>query len=453
MNRNLSLNRKYSPTPSGLCTPFDPHLHKLERLFTEFEETSSNFPPLKLPAKAKKKGSKASKNKKKLSATPLPSAFHRRSPQLVEDSFSPPNSFSFESGLGPGSYKTNDYLISGGKLSQAPRFFMSSIDKAEQFIKLKKRKTEDLPIIEKNKDMNQHSSSKKLENLKKSKKIKEFQIEVHKTVKKSIEENYHLQKLSNYLHKVKGIEWKLRKPERKFMKPAWTILITALTIANSIKFNIKHRKQFKKSAFRCFSLTVLISKFIGKLKRILHKNRIKNLRLCMIKRVSNMKIWMIRKKKNYLDAMVDIIESFAMSSFMTVFLVKFINNVVLIQRTFRNLRIIKRERYRSIQKLFVKYQSRVIRKIRSKSSKFNLRTLDITDGEVQGFYKYCFQKHIKDFRRFKKKMTDYCIGKEELLQNDPYFKDFDPPPPRPNFFMYQEFIENFSRFIKIERRK
>ena len=453
MNRNQSLSRKYSPTPSGLCTPFDPHLHKLERLFTEFEETSSNFPPLKLPAKSKKKGLKVPKNRKKLSETPLPLAFHRRSPQTIEESFSPPNSFSFESGIGPGSYKTHDYLISGGKLSQAPRFFMSAIDKAEQFIKLKKRKTEDMPIIEKNKDMNPHSGSNKLESLKKSKKIKEFQIEVHKTVKKSIEENSHLQKLSNYIHKVKGIEWKLRKPERKFMKPAWTALAAALTIANSIRFKIKHRKQFKKSAFRCFSLTVLISKFIGKLKRILYNNRTKNLRLCMIKRVSSMKVWMMRRKKKYLDVLVDIIESFAMSSFMTVSLVRFINCVVLIQRAFRRLKIVKRERFRSIQKLFVKYQSKVIRKIRSKNSKFNLRTLDISDGEVQGFYKFCFLKHIKEFRRFKKRMTEYCLGKEELLQNDPFFKDFDPPPARPSFFMYREFIENFARFIKIERRK
>ena len=142
-----------------------------------------------------------------------------------------------------------------------------------------------------------------------------------------------------------------------------------------------------------------------------------------------------------------------MSSFMTVFLVRFINCVVLIQRAFRRLKIVKRERFRSIQKLFVKYQSKVIRKIRSKNSKFNLRTLDISDGEVQGFYKFCFLKHIKEFRRFKKRMTEYCLGKEELLQNDPFFKDFDPPPARPSFFMYREFIENFARFIKIERRK
>ena len=431
-------------------TVFNPMLNRLDCLLTNFEENSANFPPLKLPSTQKRKSRKTKKSPKHLrhSETPAPIQNHRHTPQSTPEPFHAPFFQSYESNIGPGSYKPQSFCIAGGKLLQAPRFVMSPIEKAEQFVNFKSKLNQELPIITKNKDLQEFSMEKKLERLEKNKKIKEFEIEVHKNAKKSLEESNHKAKLDNYLKKINGIEWKLRKHERKFMKPRWTVLMLDLSIATAIKYKILQRKHFKKQAFKCFSLTVMVSRFIGKLKRKIYNIRLRKLRTIIKRNTNKMRLWLRNRKKTYFSCILQILDNFSMSTMMTKIMSNFMSKILRVQRALRSMICIKYYRFKSIHRLFIKNSSKILRRSNTKNPKIVFRHYDIAESEISKYFRFCFEKYNKIYKVYKKELNEYISNKNETLSNDPNFKDFDPVPQKPSLILYSNFIENFESFLQ-----
>lgn len=449
----MSTSKKILRTKKKCPETFNPMLSHLQNLLSNFEEQSSNFPALKLPSTHKRKSNKSKKSPEKKVETPIPKQIRRYTPTLTPESFHAPFFQSFESGVGPGSYQAKIFSIQGGKLLQAPRFAMSPIEKAQQFINLKSKIQQDLPIIEKNKNLEEFNFNKKLEKLEKNKKLKEFEIEVHKNAKKSMEEINHKARLDSYLKKVNGIEWKLRKNERKYMKPPWTILMLGITLACSIKYKIIHRKIFKQKAFKCFSLTVLVSRFIGKLKRKIVAIRTKRLIRCLMTRVSRMKTWIRQKKKNYYSCILQTLDNFSMSSMMTVIMSNFMSKILKVQRALRSMIKVKKERFKVIHRLFIKNSSKIIRKSKMKNPKFVFRHYDIAEKEINSYFRFCYDKYNKLYKEYKKDLIEFIENKNEILMNDPNFKDFDPEPTKPNLILYTDFVDNFESFLHFLMRK
>ena len=444
-----SFNKKMISTKEK-SSVFNPMLDRLECLVTNFEENSSNFPPLKLPSTHKRKSRKTKKSPKrsKYSETPVPQKIHRHTPQLTPESFQAPFFQSYESNIGPGSYKPQSFSYFGGKMLQAPRFVMSPIEKAEQFVKLKSKLKQKLPIIDKNKDLQEFSMEKKLEKLEKNKKMKEFEIEVHKNTKKSLEESSHQAKLDNYLKKVNGIEWKLRKPERKFLKPRWTVLLLNIALATYIKYKILHRKRFKKQAYKFFSLTVLVCRFIGKLKRKIYNIRLRKLQYLIVSNTDKMKIWLKNRKKVYFSCIFNILDNFSMSSMMTKTMSNFMSKIFKVQRAIKSMNCIKHHRFKAIHRLFIKNSGKILRRANTKNAKLVFRHYDISESEINKYFKFCLDKYIKAYKIYKKELNECISNKMEILLNDPNFKDFEPEPKKPILTLYSNFIENFDSLLK-----
>ena len=206
-NQNTVFERLMTSTPLDETSPVDnlspyfPIIQQLQSKFNDFDEISANFPPLSLPT-----AKKPQKPKVKLLKTVI------KSPETIKKAKTKPKideivpiflnstySNEIESNkIGPGYYKIyKTGKISGGSISQIPRFSLSAIEKAEEYLNSKRKVTIN---YEKNKSF---SFSKHQEKIKK---IQNFEAEVQKLAKISLDKLKKEQKLIKYQEKMENYE-------------------------------------------------------------------------------------------------------------------------------------------------------------------------------------------------------------------------------------------------------
>jgi uncharacterized membrane protein YgaE (UPF0421/DUF939 family) len=132
--------------------------------------------------------------------------------------------------LGPGSYSSRKTEISGGGISLIPRFTMSPVEKAEEFLHLKIKVNEDLPAISRNMNLIPSLSLHKQQKTKVDKKIRNFEESVHKLTKKYIVQLEKEQKEKNYKEKINRFEWRLQGSQIVKNKSTWLIFSSSSDI-------------------------------------------------------------------------------------------------------------------------------------------------------------------------------------------------------------------------------
>ncbi|OMJ81154.1 hypothetical protein SteCoe_18419 [Stentor coeruleus] len=424
--RLMGTNKISDYTIKERATPYYPMIQTLETKFSRFDEASSNFPILRLPrsVKASKKYKKSARFKEKLSKTPIPSLeIKKKIKPISEDfDFSPSSAYIFEynmQNLGPGSYSYRKNEISGGGISLIPRFAMSPVEKAEEYLHLKIKINEDLPAISRNMNLAPSISLHKRQKIEVDKKVKDFEESVHKLTKKYIVQLEKEQKVKKYKEKINRFEWRLQGSQIVKNKSTWLILSAAIGISTLLKYKIIKRKKFKKNAFLTFCIIVLICRFVGKLKRILFKFRYKKLVNHLKKRAHFMRTWLANRKAIHRLIIYDIVDKFSMTNYMQHFMIQFTKKVVQVQRGFREILVLKKVRFNAIMMCHKRNQKKLTGKPKPINIKKNIHhQTNFTEVEVSHFYKQCVRRYLKQKEKYKEMLKKYKNNAEEfILQN------------------------------------
>lgn len=455
--RLMGTNKISDYTIKERATPYYPMIQILETKFSLFDEASSNFPMLKLPksVKIRKKHTKSPKFEEKISKTPIPALKIKKKTNKISENFdfSPSSAYTFEynmQNLGPGSYSSRKTEISGGGISLIPRFAMSPVEKAEEYLHLKIKVNEDLPAISRNMNLVPSISSHKQQKIKVDKKIKNFEESVHKLTKKYIVQLEKEQKEKNYKEKISRFEWRLQGDQIVKNKSTWLIFSVAVGISTLLKYKIIKRKIFKKHAYLTFCMIVLTCRFIGKLKRILFKFRYKKLVAQLKKRARHMHNWLRKRKTLHRLIIYDIVDNYSMTNYMQHFMIQFTKKVVQVQRGFREILVLKKARFNAIMICHKRYQKELQGKSRAISIKKNPQPqTNFTEVEVSHFYKQCVRRYLKHKAKYKEMLKKYERNAEEfVLQNGTIEGFTEVIPKKPALRLFS----NFSHLVLMLKR-
>ena len=439
-NQNTVFERLMTSTPLDETSPVDnlspyfPIIQQLQSKFNDFDEISANFPPLSLPT-----AKKPQKPKVKLLKTVI------KSPETIKKAKTKPKideivpiflnstySNEIESNkIGPGYYKIyKTGKISGGSISQIPRFSLSAIEKAEEYLNSKRKVTIN---YEKNKSF---SFSKHQEKIKK---IQNFEAEVQKLAKISLDKLKKEQKLIKYQEKMENYEWKKKKNQIIEAKFYWYKLLSIISVYTLLYHRYKQRKIFKTGCYHNFIVLLMVSVFIGKMKRVLYRLRHLKLQQRLQKKVKTMKKWMNQRKKHY-KTVVSLVffVNFSTANTWIHFLAKFKKTMLFIKDSLISLMKIRQARFLAFNLLYSKLstKSKIFFRLKPQGS------FMVPKSEFINYFKAKAKIHLKNMKIYKEKLELYYSKQKDQSLS------ISEIPTRPCLVLYSNVSEIIYRFRK-----